>query len=261
MKPADIITDILNTLREEAKVGVNILELEKIVEQKIIEHKATSATKNYHPSWSNVPFSSVICMGVNDVITHPIPKDYILKDGDLLHMDCTIYKDGRAADAAQTIPIGNISKEDQRLLKTAKAALYIGIEQVKPGIKVSVIGEAIEKFVKENGYVVNRIYTGHGIGKKMHQEPSIPHTAPTLEVVKINGKYELTEPTDIPVLQVGQTICIEPMLTYTDEFGVKQSDGWTVKTKDKKNSAVFEHMIRVTETGYQILTSHIKKDT
>jgi len=259
MKPADIVTDILNTVRDSAKVGVNILDLEKVVEEKIKEHNAKSATKNYHPNWSNVPFPSVVCMGVNDVITHPIPKDYVLKDGDLLHIDCTIYKDERAADAALTIPIGNISKEDERLLKTAKAALYIGIEQVKPGIKVSVIGEAIEKFVKDNGYVVNRIYTGHGIGKKMHQEPSIPHTAPTLELVKVNGKYELMEPTDTPVLQVGQTICIEPMLTYNDDFGVKQADGWTVKTKDKRNSAVFEHMIRVTKNGYQVLTTHIQK--
>lgn len=260
MKPAEIITDILNTVRENAKVGVNILDLEKLVEQKIEEHKVKSATKNYHPAWSNVPFPSVVCMGVNDVITHPIPKDYMLKDGDLLHVDCTIYKDGRAADAALTIPIGNITKEDERLLKTAKAALYIGIEQVKPRIKVSAIGEAIEKFVKENGYVVNRIYTGHGIGKKMHQEPSIPHTAPTLEVIKVNGKYELSEPKDIPTLQVGQTICIEPMLTYNDDLGIKQPDGWTVKTKDKKNSAVFEHMVKVTENGFQILTTHIDRD-
>lgn len=260
MKPEEVISELLRTVAKKAAVGVNLLELEQTAETIIQVMGAESVNKGYHPSWSKTPFPSVICLGVNDIIGHAPPKDYILKDGDLLSIDCGIKINGMCGDAGLTIPIGNISSSDKHLLKYAKGALYEGIKQVKPGVKITQIGQAIEHYANQKGFIVNRRFNGHGIGEQMHQEPIIPHYAIPLEEIKIGkGKYEYKEKDNIPTLYEGQIICIEPYLTRKDAFGYLDDDGWTLRTRDRKKSVFFEEMILVTSVGFEILTTHISE--
>lgn len=248
MKPEDVVSDILKAITEKAKIGINLLDLEKTAETLITLYGATSANKGYHPKWSPSPFPSVICLGVNDVIAHPVPTDYILKDGDLLHIDLGIMVNGMCGDAGLTIPIGMVSNKDRHLLKYSKGALYEGIKVVKAGVKVTEIGVAIERYVVSHGFVVNRLFMGHGIGRTMHEGIQIPH---------FDILFERPDYTNTAVLVEGDIICIEPMITYKDKFGYKDKDGWTFRTRDKKKSCFFENMVRVTNLGGEVLTSHI----
>ena len=258
MTPAETITEVLRAVAEMAKPGVNILEIERRAETTMQILGAVSANKGYFPKWATSPFPSVICLGVNDVIAHAIPKEYELMDGDLLHVDCGLIVDGMCGDAGMTLPVGTISNKDERLLRFAKASLYEGIRMIRPGVKVTAIGEAIEDHARRNGYVVNKRFLGHGIGKEMHEHPSIPHYYIPPEQVRVGKhKWEQREITKVPTLEIGQVICLEPMLTYRDQSGYMSNDGWTFKTRDGRKSAFFEHMIRVTPDGHEVLTSHI----
>ncbi len=248
MTPADVVSDILKAITEKAKVGVNLLDLEKTAETLITLYGAQSANKGYHPKWAKTPFPSVICLGVNDVIAHSIPVDYVLKDGDLLHIDLGIVVDGMCGDAGLTVPIGEISNKDKHLLKYSLGALYEGIKVVKAGIKVTEIGIAINRYVISHGFVVNKVFMGHGIGRTMHEGIQIPHFDILLDKPDFN---------DIPVLVEGDVICIEPSLTYRDTHGKMDKDGWTWRTRDERKAAMFEAMIKITSLGYEILTNHI----
>lgn len=264
MSPADCVSEVLRSVVEKAAVGVNLLDLEKRAETTMQLLGAVSADKGYKPEWAPVPFPSSLCLGVNDIISHPIPRDYQLKDGDLLHIDCGVIIDGWCGDAGLTIPIGTVSNQDERLLRYAKRALYEGIRQVKPGIKVTEIGRAIERYAGRMGYVVNKVFYGHGIGKTMHEGLQIPHFDVPPQEKKIEVKpgkyrYEYHEPENIPTLVEGDVICIEPMLTYKDPIGMRDNDGWTVRTRDGRKSCFFEHMVRVTNLGHEVLTTHIKE--
>lgn len=261
-KAAEVVSEIVKGIIKRAEVGVNLLVLEQVAEGLMTILNATSANKGYHPSWAKIPFPSSICLGVNDVIVHGVPTDYVLKDGDLLTIDCGILVGNFAGDCGVTIPIGTISGRDTRLLRYTKRALLKGISVIKPGVKVTEVGKAIENYVRVNGFVVNKRFTGHGIGKAMHEEPRIPHyNIGQEEIVEVlpsgKKKYIYKEYDNIPIFQVGQVICIEPHLTYRDEYGTLDKDGWTVRTRDGRNSAFAEEMVRVTELGAEILTTHI----
>ncbi len=250
MTPAEVVSDILKAITEKAKVGVNLLDLEKTAETLILLYGATSANKGYHPKWAVTPFPSVICLGVNDVIAHAIPVDYVLKNGDLLHIDLGIILNGMCGDAGLTVPIGEISNKDRHLLKYSLGALYEGIKVVKPGIKTTEIGVAIEHYAISHGFVVNKLFMGHGIGRTMHEGIQIPHFDILLDKPDLDN---------IPVLVEGDVICLEPMITHKDKLGYQDKDGWTHKTRDGRKSAFFENMIRVTSLGAEVLTSHIKE--
>ncbi len=261
MTPAETVSEVIRSVVEMAKPGVNLLQLEKRAETTMQILGAESTDKGYHPKWATSPFPSVVCLGVNDVIAHAIPTSYELVSGDLLYIDTGIKIDGSCGDAGLTIPIGEVSNKDERLLRYAKRALYEGIDVIKPGIKVTDIGDAIYWFVRRNHYVVNRVMMGHGIGKEMHEAPQIPHFYIPPDGKKIKkGKHEYKDKEGVPRLQEGQVICLEPMLTYKDPIGKRDGDGWTVRTRDGKKSAFFEHMIRVATGGYEILTNHIKRE-
>ena len=262
MKPAEVVSEVIKTVVERAKAGVSLLELEHTAEVAMQLYGAVSADKGYQRAWATRPFPGALCLGVNDVIAHGIPDSYQLKDGDLLSIDSGIVLDGWCADAATTIPIGEVSNKDERLLCYAQRALYKGIEVVRPGVKVTKIGEAIELYARQMGYVVNHVFFGHGIGKTMHEGLQIPHFELPRKEIKIEirpgkFKYEYKEPEGIPELSEGQVICIEPMLTYKDYTGGRDNDGWTFRTRDGKNSAMFESMVLVTDTGFEILTNHL----
>jgi methionyl aminopeptidase len=182
-----------------------------------------------------------ICTSVNEVVIHGIPsKKAILKDGDIISIDIGVNVKGYHADSAFTYAVGNISQEAKTLLMVTEQALSIGIEQAKPGNYVSNIGHAIEQFIKPYGYGIVETFTGHGIGKALHEAPQVLNYGP-----KNEG----------PKLKPGMTICIEPMVNLGTKEVQVLKDGWTVVTKDKRLSAHFEHMVLITESGCEIMTT------
>lgn len=249
MTPEEIISKLLIDLKSTwSKPGKNLLDLESYAATLLTLLGAKSANQNYQPAWAKTPYPSILCLSVNDTISHGIPYDYKLQDGDLLTIDVGISVDNSFADAALTIGIGTISNRDERLLRYAKKTLEVGISCVKPGVKVTEPGRAIEKYAKQNGYVVNKRLNGHGIGSAMHMEPIIP-------MFDFEYKYQSHE--DIPVFEIGKRYCLEPHLSYTDWSGILMGDGWTVKTRDGKKSAMYEAMVECTEDGCRVLTTHI----
>ena len=178
----------------------------------------------------------------------------MLKQGDLLCIDVGVRdkETGQCGDSAITIPIGEVENKDERLLRYAKRALYVGIDMIQDGVDVRDIGHAIQTFAWQRGYRVNKAFSGHRIGEEMHMEPYIPHF------------HDLSEDYDkafTGVLHEGDIVCIEPMLTYgKDDIGMRMQDGWTWATRDGKNSAMFEHMVRVEKDGATVLTTHFGRD-
>jgi methionyl aminopeptidase len=182
-----------------------------------------------------------ICTSVNEVVIHGIPShQVILKEGDIISIDIGVNVKGYHADSAFTYAVGEISSEAKQLLDVTEKALYIGIEEAKPGNYVSNIGHAIETFIKPYGYGIVETFTGHGIGKELHEAPQVLNYGP-----KNQG----------PILKPGMTICIEPMVNLGTKDVQVLKDGWTVVTKDKRLSAHFEHMVLITEAGCEIMTT------
>ena len=237
--PWDIVSEVLKMLRHEAKVGRRLIDLNAEAENLIIMLGGESINKGYSLN-GLPPFPAAVCMSVNSVIAHGIPTEYALRDGDLVSFDLGVRKDGVCGDAALTVGIGSIAKRDARLLETAREALQRGIEVVRPGIPVREIGYAIASYVLRRGCVVNHSFCGHGIGAEMHMKPDIVHY--------FDDRIQDT-------LSEGMMICIEPMVTESDKWGVRMPNGWTFVTKNGRNSAVFEHQILVTHDGFEILSS------
>jgi methionyl aminopeptidase len=181
-----------------------------------------------------------ICTSLNEEVIHGIPSaSRILKDGDIVSVDIGVKYQGYYADSAATFKVGTITKTIQQLLDVCEQALYVGIHMAKPGNRVSDISHAIESFVKPYGYGIVESFTGHGIGRSLHEEPQV---------------LNYGKPNQGPILKPGMTICIEPMLNLKSKEVRILKDGWTVVTEDLKPSAHFEHMIVITESGNEILT-------
>lgn len=227
-----LVFDYINKLN---LLGKSTLEINNIVEKYIIEELcARPASKGQYG------FKYVLNPSINDVVCHAIPSEKeILKDGDIINLDITLEKNGYIADSSKTYLIGNVSLSARRLVDTTYEALWKGIAQVKPGAKLGDIGYAIERHAKKNGYTVVKEYCGHGIGKEMHEEPAVLHYG--------------TLNTGI-ILQEGMTFTIEPMLNQGRRATFVCDDGWTVKTRDHKLSAQFEHTVLVTKDGVEVLT-------
>ena len=227
-----LVFDYINKLN---LLGKSTFEINNIVEKYIIEELcARPASKGQYG------FKYVLNPSINDVVCHAIPSEKeILKDGDIINLDITLEKNCYIADSSKTYLIGNVSLSARRLVDTTYEALWKGIAQVKPGAKLGDIGYAIERHAKKNGYTVVKEYCGHGIGKEMHEEPAVLHYG--------------TLNTGI-ILQEGMTFTIEPMLNQGRRATFVCDDGWTVKTRDHKLSAQFEHTVLVTKDGVEVLT-------
>ena len=214
--------------------GVSTLELDQIVERVIRENGAKPSFKGYGG------FPGSICASINDVVVHGIPKaSIILKAGDIISIDIGACYKGYHGDSAWTYPVGEISEADQHLMDVTLNALYKGLEQAKPNNRLSDISAAIGDYAKSFGYGVVEDFTGHGVGKSLHEDPAIPN-------------YGI--PNMGPVLQPGMTLAIEPMINAGTKSVKVCSDGWTTITRDGKKSAHFEHSILITDEGYEILT-------
>lgn len=225
------------TLGEVAKFirpGVKTIELDRIAEDFIRSHQAEPAFLGYN----GFPYS--LCISVNENVVHGFPSDYELKEGDIVSIDCGTYKDGFYGDSAYTFAVGEISQEAKSLLKTTKESLYKGIEQAVEGNRIGHIGEAVQTYCEKRGYSIVRELVGHGVGRKLHEAPEVPN---------YGRKGVGTQ------LQSGMCIAIEPMVNLGSKNVVFEKDGWTVRTKDRKLSAHFEHTIAIREGEADILST------
>ena len=222
-------------MTELVKPGISTLELDAAAEKTIRSFGATPLFLGYYG------FPGTICASVNEEVVHGIPKkDRILKSGDIISIDTGARLDGFCSDAAITLGVGEVSDEAQRLMDVTKKSLYKAIGQVKPGKRLGDVEHAVETFAKQKGVGVVRDYCGHGIGRNMHEEPSIPNF----------GK-----PGTGPLLEKGMVLAIEPMLTAGTYRVRELDDGWTVVTADGKYAAHFEHTVAVTANGSEIFTA------
>ena len=233
-KAGEILVKTRNYLEDFIKPGVSTSKLDNLAHDKIIELGGRPSFKGYNG------FPGSICSSINEVVVHGIPsKKDILKDGDIITIDIGVEYKGYHADSAKTYPVGTISDELKKLLEVTEESLYEGLKHAKPGNYVSDISNAIETYIKPHGYGIVEDFTGHGIGRSLHESPYVPNFGP-------KGRGAILKP--------GMTICVEPMVNLGTKKVKVLTDNWTTVTKDKKHSAHFEHMIVITETGHEILT-------
>ncbi len=234
-KSSRIVATVLSEIRDLVKPGMSTLDLDKYAEKRIREHDATPSFKGYHG------FPGSICSSINNEVVHGIPsKTKIINDGDLLKVDTGAFYNGYHGDSCITICVGNTSDEAIELSRVAKEALMLGINQVKPKNKLLDIAGAIEDYVKANGFSVVEDYTGHGVGRNLHEEPSVFN-------FRTNDLPNVT-------LREGMTIAVEPIINFGSKYCKTLRDGWTVITKDGNLSAQWEHTVLVTKNGFEILT-------
>jgi methionyl aminopeptidase len=234
-----IVADILRILTKQMKPGMNTKELDNIAVRELKRRDAESSFKNYR----NYP--ATVCVSVNDEIVHGIPGDRVLKEGDIVSLDFGAKYRGFHSDAAVTVPVGKVSPEAKRLIDATRESLEKGIAAAQAGAKLGDISAAIQTYAESQGYSLVREYTGHGIGRKLHEEPQIPNTT--------EPPYGL-QPGTGPVLQKGMTLALEPMLNAGGWQTYTADDQWTVLTADSSLSAHFEHTIAVDDTEPEVLT-------
>lgn len=235
-----VTAEVLDIMREAVRPGISTGELDRIAEEHIRKNNGIPAFKNYKPAANMTPFPGTICASVNEEVVHGIPTfSRVLQEGDIISVDVGAYVNGYCGDAACTYPVGEISQERMNLLKATEEALNRAIAQALEGNTLGDIGHAVEGYVKPLGFGVVRDYTGHGIGRKMHEAPQIPNYG--------RAGQGMT-------LKAGMTIAIEPMIMAGREKVKTGSNGWTVSTVDRSDAAHFERSIAVLESGPEILT-------
>lgn len=252
---AKIVSATLKELERLTKPGVSLDHLDEVAKRIIEEMGGRSYNFGYKPAWAPVPYPATICASVDEEVCHAPPGGRELKEGQIVIYDIGVKFLTAVGDAALTVPVGKINKEKRKLIKSAKRALYAGINEVKAGVKVRQISEAIEKSIIADGFKPIKQFSGHGIGDSMHEDPMIPN------YVTENVKVEFTSDKSWEErLKYNKTICIEPMVTSGNAAIGMMGDGWTAFTLDEKPVAMFEHMISVRENSYEILTDHIIND-
>lgn len=230
-----LLATIFDGLKKQIKPGVSEKELDAWVEREI---KALGAEATYKTP--EVRFPAVICISTNDKIVHSIPTDHRLENGDIVGFDLVIAYKGMKTDAAFTVIVGDGKDADkERLVKFTERALYAGIDAIKGPVRTGDIGAAVEKVLKEGHLGIVRELVGHGIGHSMHENPDVPNYGATGSGVLLN---------------VGDTIAIEPMAMLGKEPIMQDADGWTIRTRDGSLAAHFEHTVLITENGVEILT-------
>ena len=229
-----IVATVLEVIKLQVKPGMKTKALDAIAAKEVARLGATPSFKGYRGYPAN------ICASVNDEIVHGIPGDRVLKEGDIISLDFGAIFDGFQGDAAITVGVGKITPEARKLIETTDGALRAGIAAVRHGVTLGDIAATIQKYAESRGYSVVREYTGHGIGREMHEEPLVPNFG---------------EPGTGPVLQKGMTIAIEPMVNVGDWRTKVGANHWTVSTVDGSLSAHFEHTVAVTNSAAEVLTA------
>lgn len=231
-----IVADTHQLLSEELKAGMTTAELDEIADEYIRSRGAVPSFKGYQG------FPASICISINEEVVHGIPDSHrILEDGDIVSVDIGTFFEGFNGDAASTYPVGEVSEVARKLLDVTEKSLLTGIEKALIGNRLFDISHAVQEYVEANGFSVVRDYVGHGIGRKMHEDPQIPNFGPA-------GKG--------PKLKNGMTFAIEPMVNVGGFEVETLEDGWTVVTEDRTLSAHFEHTIAITNQGVEILSQN-----
>jgi len=235
-----LAAEVLAEVGSKIKRGVTTLELNDYANELTIKAGAISAPYMYQISATDPPFPKHVCTSVNHVVCHGIPRDneYLVK-GDIVNVDITVILDGYHGDTSRTFIVGKAKPPIRKLVEITEKAMLEGIAAIKPGGCVSDIGKAIEAFVKPHKYGIVEQLTGHGLGRKFHEEPAI---------------YHFDHPLFKREIKPGMTFTVEPMLNMGTKNILLLDDGWTIVTADRKLSAQFEHTLAVTEDGVEILT-------
>lgn len=228
-----IVAEVLELIRERVKPGVTTLDLDILAEAEAEKRGAKPAFKGYSG------FKYSLCCSINDEVIHGLPSKRRLLDGDILSIDFGVIKDSYYGDSAVTIPVGNISRDADDLLEITRKSLYAAIDKAYAGNRLSDISNAVQKCVEKNGYSVVRDFVGHGIGRKLHEDPQVPNYGPPGKGVR---------------LKPGMVLAIEPMINQKSHEVKILDDGWTTVTCDGGLSAHFEHTVAITENGPDILT-------
>lgn len=235
-----LVGNTLGEISKYIKPGVTTKELDRIAESYIRDNGAVPTFKNY-PNPYGSPFPASICTSVNDVVVHGIPDDRtVLHEGDIISIDCGVLLNGFNGDSCYTFSVGEIVGDTKKLLQTTKEALYKGIDNAVAGKHIGDIGFVIQELCESRGYGVVRELTGHGIGREMHEEPSVPNYGAIC-----SGE----------LLKVGMCIAIEPMITMGTRYVRMMPDRWTIKTCDGKPAAHFEHTVAIYRGKAEILSS------
>ncbi|QNA92539.1 MULTISPECIES: type I methionyl aminopeptidase [unclassified Microbacterium] len=233
------VAETLATLRDDTKVGTNLLSIDRRAHDMIRKAGAESCYIDYHPSFGASPFGKVICTSVNDAVLHGLPHDYTLRDGDLVTLDFAVAVDGWVADSAVSFVVGTPRDEDLRLIDTTERALVAAIETSTVGNRIGDISAAIAAVAHGEGYSINTDFGGHGVGRTMHGDPHVAN----------DGRPGRGFP-----LRAGLVLALEPWFLATTDELVTDPDGWTLRSADGSRGAHSEHTIAITEEGPIILT-------
>lgn len=238
-KAGHMLAEIMQELEKEIKPGIDTLQLDKLAEELVFAHGGKAAFKGYGDSKN--PFPATICASINDEVVHGIPSENrILNEGDLLKIDIGIEIDGYFSDMARTFAVGKISDEAKKLMEVTEKSFWKGVAKLKAGVNLSDYSKAVQKFVEGSGFSVVKNLVGHGIGKKLHEDPQVLNYFES-------GFRDLT-------LESGMTLALEPMVNEGDYKTVVSKDGWVFSTADGKLSAHYENTILITKKGIEILT-------
>ncbi len=230
-----LVGKTLGELKKYIEPGVSTMKLDKIAESFIRDHHAIPAFKNYNPSFGDSPFPGSLCISVNEEVVHGMPSDKrILKEGDIVSIDCGVLLNDYYGDSAYTFSVGTVSSKKRRLMEVTKESLYRGVEKAIVGNRIGDISHAIQRYAETYGYSIVREMVGHGLGKRLHEPPEVPNFGRRRSGLK---------------LRAGMVIAIEPMINMGRRHIGIADDGWTVFAKDKLPSAHYEHSIVIQEKG------------
>lgn len=235
MRPAcDLVSRTLGEVARWIKPGITTNRLDSIAREFILDNGGRPACLGYGG------FPATLCIEINETVVHGFPSNVTLREGDIIGIDTVVELNGYNGDMCYTFPVGEIAPETRKLLEITKQSLYKGIEAARPGNRIGDISNAVQTYCEHHGYSVVREMCGHGIGKKMHEDPNIPNY----------GRRGIG-----PVIKNGMCLCIEPMINLGSKNIVIEADGWTCRTKDRKPSAHYEHTIAILDDQTHILTT------
>ena len=217
------------------KPGAKTSEMDRVAEEFIRDHGGVPSFLNYNG------FPYTLCVSPNEQVVHGFPSDSELQDGDILSIDCGVFYKGFHSDSAYTYPVGEVEEEKLQLLRVTKESLYKGIDEAVVGKRIGDISYAVQHYVEEFGYSVVRELVGHGVGKELHESPEVPNYGK-------RGKG--------PLLKEGMVLAIEPMINLGKKEIVQESDGWTIRTRDRAISAHYEHTVAIANGKAAVLTTH-----
>ncbi len=232
-----IVAEILQELKEKVAPGVTTLELDGVAEELTLKKKALPAFKGYEVAGRVFP--RCLCVSINEEIVHGIPTNRALREGDIVGLDFGVIYNGFYGDAALTVGVGRVSEKARRLMEVTERALYKGIEQLQDGKRLGDLGSAVQQVAESAGFSVVRAFVGHGIGKRLHEEPPVPNYGEPDRGVRVRE---------------GMVLAIEPMVNAGSHEVAMKDDGWTAVTKDGSLAAHFEHSVAVTKNGPYILS-------